>query len=210
MDTRRVEALADGVFAIAMTLLVLEVHVPELADPVTGATMLAALGRILPNVGGYVVSFIILGMIWIGHHNQFHFIRRVDRALLWINIFYLLCVAFVPFATAFLTRYPLRPASLLIYGGTLLLGGVSHFIHWNHAVSHGLVSDEVTPEVVELFRERISMGIAVYLAATLVGAFLPKVGLVLFACMPVLYMLPGRIDPALVEAESGTNEGVSA
>jgi uncharacterized membrane protein len=202
MESRRVEALADGVFAVAMTLLVLGVHVPELPDPVTGAGMLAALSGILPGVAGYAVSFMILGMIWIGHHNQFHFIRRVDRTLLWINIVFLLSVAFVPFATAFLTRYPLQPAALLIYGGTLLLGGVSHFVHWNHAVGHELVADEVTPEVAEVVRERISMGIVVALAATLVGAFLPKVGLVLFACMPVLYMLPGRIDPSLAEEAS--------
>jgi uncharacterized membrane protein len=203
MESRRVEALADGVIAIAMTLLVLEVRVPELAEPITGVGMVDALWGILPNVAGYAVSFVILGMIWIGHHNQFHFIRRVDRTLLWLNIFYLLCVAFVPFATAFLARYPLQPASLLIYGGTLLLGGALHFLHWNHAVNHGLVTDEVTPETAELFRERISMGIAVYLAATIVGAFLPKVGLVLFACMPILYMLPGRIDPRLAEEAAG-------
>ena len=63
------------------------------------------------------MSFIILGMVWIGHHAQFHFIRRVNRPLLWINIFYLLCVAFVPFATAFLARYPLQPVAVVIYGG---------------------------------------------------------------------------------------------
>ena len=199
MDSRRVETLADGVFAIAMTLLVLEVHVPDIAAPITGAGMIDALTSILPSVAGYAVSFVILGMIWIGHHNQFHYIRRVDRTLLWINIFYLLCVAFVPFATAFLARYPLQPASLLIYGGTLLLGGLSHLVHWNYAVNQGLVTEEVTPEVAEYFRERIAMGIVVYLAATLVGAFLPKVGLVLLASMPVLYMLPTRIDPAQAE-----------
>lgn len=205
MESRRVESLADGVFAIAMTLLVLEVHVPELAEPITGAGMVTALSGILPSVAGYVVSFVILGMIWIGHHNQFHFIRRVDRGLLWINIFYLLSIAFVPFATAFLTRYPLQPAGLLIYGGTLLVGGLLHFVHWNYAIGHGLVTEEVTVEIAELFRERISMGIAVYLAATIVGAFLPKVGLVLFACMPMLYMLPGRIDPRLA-AEATAEE----
>lgn len=204
MDPRRVGSLADGVFAIAMTLLVLDVKVPEVAEPITGAGMVDALFAILPSVAGYVVSFIILGMVWIGHHNQFHFIRRVDRALLWINVLYLLCVAFVPFATAFLTRYLLQPAGLLIYGGTLLLGGLSHFASWSYAVNHGLVTEEVTPEVAEMFRERISMGIAVYLAATLVGAFFPKIGLVLFASMPVLYMLPSRIDPRLVEDAAPT------
>lgn len=205
MESRRVETLADGVFAIAMTLLVLEVKVPELADPVTGAGMLAGLRGILPSVAGYAVSFIILGMVWIGHHTQFHFIRRVDRPLLYINIFYLLCVAFVPFATAFLSRYPLQPVAIVVYGGTLLLGGVLHFVHWNYAVNHGLVTEEATPEVAEVMRERISMGVVVYLVATLVGAFLPKVGLVLFATMPVLYMLPARVDPNLAEEAAPTD-----
>src|SRR5512147_806749 len=142
MESRRVETLADGVFAIAMTLLVLEVHVPAVPEPVTGAGMLAALRGILPSVAGYAVSFIILGMVWIGHHTQFHFIRRVNRPLLYINIFYLLCVAFVPFATALLARYPLQPLAVVVYGVTLLLGGVMHYVHWNYAVGHGLVTEE--------------------------------------------------------------------
>jgi uncharacterized membrane protein len=202
MESRRVETLADGVFAIAMTLLVLGVHVPELPDPVTGAALVGSLRVILPSVVGYAVSFIILGTLWIGHHTQFHFIRRVDRTLLWLNIFYLLCVAFLPLTTALVARYPLQPVAIGVYGGTLLLSGVFLFAHWSHAVNRGLVSEEVTPEVAELVRERISMGMVAYLAATLVGAFLPKVGLVLFACMPVLYMLPGRVDPSLVEEAS--------
>jgi len=205
MESRRLEALADGVFAVAMTLLVLEIHVPDVADPVTSATMLDALAGIVPHVAGYLVSFVILGTLWMGHHNQSQFIRRADRALLWINVFYLLCIAFVPFATAFVTRYPLQPVALAVYGGTLLLSGIFLLANWNHAVGHGLVTDAVTPEVAEVVRERISMGMVVYLAATIVGAFLPKVGLVLFACTPILYMLPGRVDPGLLE-EAGTAE----
>jgi uncharacterized membrane protein len=203
MESRRVENLADGVFAIAMTLLVLEVHVPELPDPVTGAALLAALKLILPHLAGFGVGFVILGTLWLGHHNQFRYIQRADRMLAWLNIFYLLCIAFLPFATAFIARYPLQPLALAIYGVTLLLSGVILLAHWNHAVSHGLVGDEVTPEVAELVRERMSMGMVVYLLATIVGAFLPKAGLVLFAAMPILYMLPGRVDPNLVEEASG-------
>ena len=78
-------------------------------------------------------------------------------------------------------------------------------MHWNYAVSQGLVTEEVTPEVAEVMRERISMGIVVYLLATIVGAFLPKAGLVLFAFMPVLYMLPARVDPSLVEEAGSTD-----
>lgn len=205
MESRRVQYLADGVFAIAMTLLVLEVRVPELPGPVTGAALLGALKLMVPHLAGYAIGFVIMGTLWLGHHAQFQYIRRADRALLWLNIFYLLCVAFLPFATAFIARYPLQPLALVVYGSTLLLGGVFLFAHWNHAVNQGLVSDEVTPEVAEAVRERMSMGMVVYLLATIVGAFLPKAGLVLFAFMPVLYMLPARVDPSLVEEAGSTN-----
>jgi len=202
MESRRIEALADGIFAIAMTVLVLQVHVPELPEPVTGAAMIEAFDLILPTAAGFAVSFLLLGTLWYGHHQQFRYIRRVDRALVWSNIFLLLFVAFVPFATAFLARYPFQPVPMLVYGGTLVLAGLFLFAHWGHAVSHGLVTEEVTPELAEVVRERISMGVAVYLGATFVGAFLPKVGLLLFACVPVLYLLPTRIDPALIEEAS--------
>lgn len=199
MESRRLEALTDGVFAIAMVLLVLQVPVPVLEEPVTGEAMLAAITAILPTVASFAVSFLILGTLWVAHHRQSRLIREPDMALAWSTIFFLLCVAFVPFATALLARYPLQRASFLVYGGTLLLAGLFLFAHWSHAVGRGLVSEEVTPEGAELVRERISMGMAAYLAATIVGAFLPKVGLVLFACVPVLHLLPGRIDPALLE-----------
>ncbi len=199
MESRRIEALADGVFAVAMTLLVLQVPVPNLADGVTGADVIDALWATLPATASFAVSFLILGTLWVGHHNQFRLIQRLDPALIWANLFFLLCIAFVPFATAFVARYPLQPAAMVVYGATLLLAGMFLFAHWSHAVNSGLVTDEVTPELAEVVRERISMGLAAYLVATLVGAFLPKVGLLFFACLPILYMLPRRIDPGMLE-----------
>jgi len=199
MESRRIEALVDGVFAIAMVLLVLQVPLPELPDAPTPEAVIAALEGVLPAVGSFALSFLILGTLWMGHHSQFCHIRRVDRTLLWLNILLLLCVAFVPFVTVFLARYPLQPAALVLYGGTLLLGGVFLFVHWGHAVGHGCVGEEVTPEMAEAIRERLSMGMVAYLLATIVGGFVPKVGLVLFACAPFLYMLPSRIDATILE-----------
>ncbi len=205
MESRRIEALVDGVFAVAMTVLVLQVPVPALPDPVTGAEVVDALWALLPSIATYAVSFLILGTLWVGHHDQSRLIRRTDSALVWSNLFFILCVAFVPFATAFVSRYPLQQAAIVIYGATLLLAGMFLFAHWNHAVNRGLVAEEVTPELAEVVRERISMGMAAFLVATIAGAFLPKVGLLLFACIPILYLLPRRIDPDMVE-EAATNE----
>jgi uncharacterized membrane protein len=199
MESRRIEALVDGVFAIAMVLLMLQVPLPALPDTPTVEGVIAALTAVLPAAGCYAMSFLILGTLWMGHHAQFRHIRRVDRMLLWLNLLLLLAVAFVPFTTVFLARYPLQPTALAVYGGTLLLSGLFLFAHWGHAVGHGCVGEEVTPEVAEAVRERLSMGMVAYLLATLVGAFAPKVGLVLFACAPFLYMLPSRIDAAMLK-----------
>jgi len=202
MSPRRVESLADGVFAVAMVLLVLGVRVPEVAEPAAGKAFVVALFNLLPAVGSYALSFLILGMLWIGHHGQLHLVRRVNRAFLWITVLYLLVVAFIPFATAFLARYPGHAAGTLVYGGVLVLAGLTQFLQWGYAVNHELVVEEVTPEAAEQVRERIAMGIAIWLLATNVGAFLPRIGLVIFACVPVAYMLPTRVDPRLVEEAS--------
>jgi uncharacterized membrane protein len=199
MESRRIEALVDGVFAVAMTLLVLQVRVPELPDPVTASGALDALAARLPVLGVFAGAFLILGTLWLNHHSQFRYIRAVDRPLVWLNILFLLSVALTPFTAAFLARYPLQPAAVVLFGTALLLAGVLLFAHWGHAVGGGLVSGEVTPEVAEMVRERISMGMVACLGATLVGAFLPKIALVLFACIPVLYMLPARTDPAAAD-----------
>jgi len=202
MESRRIQALVDGVFAIAMVLLVLQVPLPELPATPSEEGLVTALLGVLPSVGSYALSFLILGAIWMGHHTQFKHIRRVDRTLLWFNLLLLLGVAFVPFATVFLARYPLAPVALLVYGGTLLFCGMFLFVHWGHAVSHECVGEEVTPEVAEAVRERLSMGMVAVLVATIAGGFVPKVGLVLFACVPFLHLLPGRIDPGLLEEAS--------
>src|SRR4051812_40441782 len=101
----RIEALVDGVFAVAMTILVLELHVPELGPKATDADLLSALGELAPKILSYASGFVILGTLWIGHHFQFHYIRRSSRALLWINLSFLLVSASLPFAVALLGTY---------------------------------------------------------------------------------------------------------
>jgi uncharacterized membrane protein len=93
-DPSRVLAMSDGVFAIIITLLVLEVHVPELTD---GRSLNAALREILPSLTAFVISFILAGMQWVGHRDLFSLIRRTDRGLVWLNILYLLPLCLLPF-----------------------------------------------------------------------------------------------------------------
>src|SRR5436309_13539589 len=98
MRTNRVEAFSDGVLAMAITLLILEISVPD----VKGDDLLDALGHQWPSYVAYVVSFLTIGIMWVNHHALFDHIRIVDRGLLFVNLFLLLAIAFVPFPTALL------------------------------------------------------------------------------------------------------------
>jgi uncharacterized membrane protein len=104
VDTTRVEAFSDGVFAIAITLLVLNLAVPD-ARAVARGDLANRLGAEWPSYAAYVVSFLIIGIIWVNHHGVFSMIARADRPLLFINLMLLMVVALIPFPTALLASY---------------------------------------------------------------------------------------------------------
>jgi len=108
-DTARVEAFSDGVFAIAITLLVLEIRVPPVDTTAHGHTLLLALGRLWPSYLGYALSFVTIGIMWANHHSIFRYIRRADRYFVLINVMFLMCISFLPFPTALLAEYLPEP-----------------------------------------------------------------------------------------------------
>src|SRR5262249_48029527 len=120
MRTNRIEALSDGIFAIAMTVLVLGIQVPDGGGEAELSARLVTLG---PQLDSYALSFVMLGVMWVGHHYQFQYICRADRGFLWLNLVFLLAVTFVPFATGVLGNYPGAPLAVFLYGGTVILGG---------------------------------------------------------------------------------------
>ena len=109
MEKSRLEAFSDGVFAIVITLLILDIRFPEVEYSQFAATLVSVLPRIL----AYVMSFIIIGLYWVIHHNSMHAIKKTDRGFLWLNILLLLCVSFIPFPTSLETVMspPIRIAS---------------------------------------------------------------------------------------------------
>ncbi len=116
MEKSRLEAFSDGVFAIVITLLILDIRFPDVAYTQFAATLVSLLPRIL----AYVMSFIIIGVYWSTHHNSMHAIKNTDRSFLWLNILLLLCVSFIPFPTSLLGRYPFQAWPIIIYGFTLI------------------------------------------------------------------------------------------
>jgi TMEM175 potassium channel family protein len=117
MEKSRLEAFSDGVFAIVITLLILDIRFPEVDYSQFGTTLISLLPRIL----AYVMSFIIIGVYWVTHHNSMHAMRKTDRSFLWLNILLLLCISFIPFPTSLLGRYPFQAGPIMIYGITLIV-----------------------------------------------------------------------------------------
>ncbi len=194
MTTSRIEALSDGVFAIAMTLLIIEIHVPHV-DTANSSALGQALRQLAPQIGAFVVSFLILGTFWIGHHNHFVHIRKANRTLLWLNIGFLCAIAFLPLSTAFLAAYWSQPLAGAAYGINLLFAGALFWLHWAYATrGRRLVAADLGDEVIRSARRRIETGLAVYLAATILAFLWLPFSLILFTLMPIIYMIPGRVD----------------
>ena len=135
LSRNRIEALTDGVFAVAMTLLVLDIKVPEPQQSEGVADLPVRLLALWPKLLSYAISFVILGVYWVGHHIQLSFIRRADRPLLWINVLFLLWVALVPFSTALLSEYSKTRVAIAIYGANLIAIGLTLALHWWYATA---------------------------------------------------------------------------
>ena len=124
MEKSRLEAFSDGVFAIVITLLILDIRFPE----VPYSEFFKTLVSVLPRILAYVMSFIIIGLYWVTHHNSMHAMKKTDRGFLWLNILLLLCVSFIPFPTSLLGRYPFQAGPIIIYGITLIVCDIVGYI----------------------------------------------------------------------------------
>jgi len=192
MSPQRVQALADGVFAIAMTVLVLGIQVPEGG---AGAELRARLWELRPRLASYVLSFVMLGVLWVGHHYQFHYIRRADRALLWLNMVFLLAITFLPFGTGVLGNYFREPLAVALYGSTVVLAGVCLLLHWSYASRRDrLTAPGLDRRVVRLLKLRIIGGLVLSLVAIALGAVDTRLSLIVFLAIPLVYLIRSRVD----------------
>jgi uncharacterized membrane protein len=136
----RIVSLTDVVLAIAMTLLVLEIVVPELSHSEAANELPKRLLELLPDIWSYATSFIILGFFWISHDGRFHYIKRANRTLLWITIFYFMFLAFIPFSTALIGQYGDQQISVIIYGINIIIVQIWAYLQWKYATTeHHLV-----------------------------------------------------------------------
>ena len=191
-DTGRIEAFSDGVIAVAITLLILDVHVPNVQ---TG--LLQALLNQWPTYLGYVTSFLVITIFWANHHNMFRHIQQVDYALLIINAFFLMCIAFIPFATALLTKYITSPTNqhtaAIVYGATLLLNGMLFNTIWWYAVwKRRLVRRDLGAQAMHRITKGYLFGLPFWALAIVLSLINVELSLAFFILIDLIYFLPIR------------------
>jgi len=192
---RRLENLADGVFSIAMTLLVLDLRVPQLASTVSDEQLRASLGTLLPNFLSFILSFVLLGIYWIGHHMQFSFIRRTDRTHQWLNMLFLFLMVLVPFSAAMLGRFGTHRLAVIWYGGNIAAAAITLQLHWWYAThNRRLVDPGVTDAIVKRLSERLYFSIIVYPVAMVIALFSTTVSLIIYILVPIVYIVPVSSD----------------
>lgn len=171
MTTSRIESLTDGVFAISMTLLILNIEVPE-ASSRTEFTR--AIFNLWPQFFDYMLSFFLLATFWIKHHRQFHLIKRTDEKLLWLNIFSLMFVVLIPLTTSMYGENRNQMGALLFELNILILGLFS-LLHWNYATKHHkLLHKELDPKKINSGRIMNLVTPAVSVVAILISFYSPE------------------------------------
>ena len=199
LSTGRLEALSDGVFAIAITLLVLDIAVPAHA----GKDLLGAVTHQWPAYLAYAVSFSTIGALWLGHNVITEYLDRADAAFVRLNLLLLFLVALLPFPTRLFADYlgenqPERVAAT-IYGVSLLVASTLLWVLWRYAVHAHLVRPDMADEEVELLTQRLTPGLGGYVLLIVLGLFVPIIAVAGYLAIALFYVIPfrrwTRVDP---------------
>ncbi|MDR0359071.1 MAG: DUF1211 domain-containing protein [bacterium] len=169
----RLLALSDGVFAIAMTLLVLSIPVPGLGDHPSNRQVTEAVLNLAPNLTAFAVSFIIVGNYWRAHHRAFRQGERVDSPLLWLNLVVLLFVCLVPFTTDFQIHYGSTTAAIEVYYGNLAIIGIAFAVLGIYGHRRRLVPYPTRQQAIRAQARGLTPAVA-FMGAMVVGLFAPR------------------------------------
>lgn len=193
--TARLEAFSDGVFAIAITLLVLDLAVP--ATKQSELDLLHAIKHEWPGYLGYIVSFATVGALWLGHNAITDYLNRADTTLLRLNLLLLLFVSFLPFPTRLLSEYvttdQAERVAVTFYGLTLLIAGALLSVLWRYARHARLVRPDAGDEEITLLTHRLTPGLAGYVLLIVVGVFAPVAAVIGYLVIALFFLFPLRI-----------------
>lgn len=191
MSKDRVETFSDGVFAIILTLLVLELRVPEIANHSGLGQYAAAMLPLIPKFVSFALSFVIISIHWVGHHYFFRHLRNAPLGLVWLNNLFLLWLCLMPFPTAMLGDHPTDQFPVLLYGVNQLLAALTFFAFRSYAGNNKLFVDNASAKAMG---PRHSMPAVTILILSILLAFVNVyLSLICFLLVPLLYFVPNMI-----------------
>ncbi len=189
----RVEALVDGIFAVSMTLLALDIKLPDGVSIESNADLIRQFAAISQLLEVYVLSFAVLAMFWVAHSYQFHLVELVDKPLLWMNFAFLLLTTTVPFTTNVVSAHGKLAAAVTVYAANLLLLGAALSLHLHRLRQHpALATKALTPELGSSIQRRLTLICAVTLIAAALAQITPTWGLRTLYVLALLHFSPRR------------------
>jgi uncharacterized membrane protein len=193
----RLAALSDGIFAVAMTLLVLDIHVPSAESIHSEAELCRALATMAPQWVAYLMSFLTLGIFWAGQQTQLNHIREGSRDLTWIHLGFLFWVTLLPLTTRLLAEFILYRMALVLYWLNILLLGVMLYWSWTNAMHHDLVKEDTAPEVRGAICRRILIAQSLYAVGALLCVWSNYASIVLIVLVQLNYAIAPRFGKRL-------------
>jgi uncharacterized membrane protein len=196
MEKNRLEAFSDGVLAIIITIMVLELKLPHAAESASHTASLADLKPLLPVFLSYVLSFIYLGIYWNNHHHMFHAAKHVTGGILWANLHLLFWLSLFPFATAWVGENHLAPTPTAVYGLVLLMAGFAYDILERAIIRHHGRDSILARAVGSRWKENLS--VLCYFASIPLAFVTVWISISLFVFVAILWLVPDpRIERAL-------------
>ncbi|HEY4839758.1 MAG TPA: TMEM175 family protein [Candidatus Acidoferrales bacterium] len=192
LTTNRIESLSDGVFAIVLTLMVFQIRVPADVAP---NELWPRLMKQAPEFYSYAISFILVGIYWVAHHNMYHLVKRSTRPLLWMNLLFLMFVGFVPYSVALVGRYADVQRVMIIYGVHLMIISGLLFLQWWYVTRHKeLLVTTLNPQFVRSVDVKILQAPVVCVLAILTSFISVRGSYLLYLLTIVMYLLPTKMD----------------
>ena len=192
-DVGRIEALSDGIFAFAATVLVLDFHTPDTADVHTEAQLLSALAASAPRLMPWLLSLLTLGMFWVGQQTALNQLERSNRDLTWLHLVFLAVITVLPFSTRLLADFDAYRTAFLIYWANIFLAGASLYATWAYAERAKLIREDAHGEVSRAIRRRIIVAQSLYGVGALAGLVSVPLGIALIILIQLNYAVAPRL-----------------
>ncbi len=201
IGTNRLEAFSDGVIAIIITIMILELKMPDLSKDSSTGDIWSHLNHLLPYFITYAFSFMMIAIFWTNHHHMFHLLENTDEHLLWQNFIFLFLLSLIPFATSIVGSNPFIPIAPAIYGVVMLLTTFSFTIMRHYTIRKKLIHKDENKELTQnIFkvsfqgRMKAIIGTLIYLIAIPMAYVNVYIAYVCFIIPPVIFFIPQGVD----------------